>query len=184
MDIHGCNITPKAAIHSNHRARHARRGASVRARVLDLGAARGDTVQRHEIGVIGTGRHESVVHRAGKLQKNSALPTGLFIHGVRPASLTKRSMWRLVGAVDRRESRHDRLLARSRTPEDHPHRRGLRRQLPPGRGCRGCHPTLQTFSLPDLLASFGRRRFGIVEIVLTNGTAGTIEAAKWLTMRR
>lgn len=62
------------------------------------------------------------------------------------------------------------------------------RQLPPSdEVAQGClaHSVADFQLLPDLLASFGRLGFDVVEMVLANQDGwDRYEAAKWLTMRR
>ncbi len=62
------------------------------------------------------------------------------------------------------------------------------RQLPPteeiAKGCLA-HSTSDFLLLPELLASFGRLGYDVVEMVLANQDGwDRYEAAKWLTMRR
>ena len=62
------------------------------------------------------------------------------------------------------------------------------RQLPPSeevaRGC-GAHSISDFLLLPELLASFGRLGYDVVEMVLADQDSwDRYEAAKWLTMRR
>ena len=62
------------------------------------------------------------------------------------------------------------------------------RQLPPTEEvAKGCHATsiADFLLLPDLLASFGRLGYDVVEMVLADQDSwDRYEAAKWLTMRR
>lgn len=62
------------------------------------------------------------------------------------------------------------------------------RRLPPGedvaRGC-GAHALADFLALPELLASFARLGYDVVEMILADQDSwDRYEAAKWLTMRR
>ncbi len=177
-------------------------GAALRlekgARVLDLGSGSGEMLctWARDYGVIGTGIDMSQLF--SEQAKLRAVELGVadkvkFIHGDAAGYVydEKADVAACVGAtwIGGGVSGTIELLARSL-------RRGgiiligepYWRQLPPTEDvAKGClaHSISDFLMLPELLASFGRLGYDVVEMVLADQDGwDRYEAAKWLTMRR
>ncbi len=165
-------------------------------RVLDLGSGSGEMLctWARDYGVTGTGIDMSLLfteQAKARAEELGVADQVKFIHGDaagyvsdgegRRGSLC-RATWIGGGVAGTIELRRE-----LRPRRDHPHRR-LPAQLPPTEDiAKGCHAgSISDFLLlPELLASFGRFGYDLVEMVLADQDSwDRYEAAKWLTMRR
>jgi len=167
-------------------------------RVLDLGSGSGEMLctWARDYGVIGTGIDMSQLFTEQaqlRAQELGVADQVRFIHGDAAGFVSdeKAGVAACVGAtwIGGGVPGTIELLARSLLPG------GIIligepcwRQLPPtddvARGCLA-HSVSDFLLLPDLIASFGRLGYDVVEMVLADQDSwDRYEAAKWLTMRR
>jgi len=167
-------------------------------RVLDLGSGSGEMLctWARDHGIVGTGVDMSQLFSAHARQRAEALGVAdrvAFIHGDAAGyvSAEKVGVAACVGAtwIGGGVAGTIELLARSLRPGGiiligEPYWR----QLPPTEDvARGClaGSVSDFLELPELIASFGRLGYELVEMVLANQDGwDRYEAAKWLTMRR
>lgn len=167
-------------------------------RVLDLGSGSGEMLctWARDHGIVGTGVDMSELFSAQARQRAEALGVAdrvAFIHGDAAGyvSAEKVGVAACVGAtwIGGGVAGTIELLARSLRPGGiiligEPYWR----RLPPTEDvARGCLAgSISDFlELPELIASFGRLGYALVEMVLANQDGwDRYEAAKWLTMRR
>lgn len=167
-------------------------------RVLDLGSGSGEMLCNwaRDYGVIGTGIDMSQLFTEQAKRRADELGVAdrvTFIHGDAAGFVSdeKAGLAACVGAtwIGGGIAGTIALLARSLRPGGiiligEPYWR----QLPPteevARGCLA-HAISDFLTLPELLASFGRLGYDVVEMVLADQDGwDRYEAAKWLTMRR
>lgn len=167
-------------------------------RVLDLGSGSGEMLctWARDHGVTGTGIDMSRLFTEQAKRRAEELGVGdrvSFIHGDAAGYVSgeKAGVAACVGAtwIGGGVAGTIELLARSLSPGGivlvgEPYWR----QLPPTEDvAKGClaHSISDFLTLPELLASFGRLGYDVVEMVLADQDGwDRYEAAKWLTMRR
>ena len=167
-------------------------------RVLDLGSGSGEMLctWARDYGIIGTGIDMSQLFTEQAKLRAAELGVAdqvTFIHGDAAGYVSdeKAGVAACVGAtwIGGGVSGTIELLARSLRPGGiiligEPYWR----QLPPTEAvAKGClaHSISDFLLLPELLASFGRLGYDVVEMVLADQNGwDRYEAAKWLTMRR